>query len=129
MDSFTRFVVTGAFVAVVAAIDGIALGAPVGFLVGTAVFTGTGTKGVGFTDGLAEATTVGAFDATSDGIDVMFGEGAALGTTVGAVVLMATGASVGWRVGASVIVAFDGAEVGVAVVVLVKAGLLVGAEV
>lgn len=128
MATLTFSVATGGCVA---AIEGIALGAPVGFFVGAAV--GTGTRGVGFgeIDGLADATAVGAFDATSDGIAVAFAVGAELGLLdmEGAVVFTATGAVVGGRVGAIVTVEFgiDGDEVGSSLkVILSSTGLSVG---
>ena len=88
------------------AFDGIALGIPVGFFVGAAVGTGTNGVGLGEMDGLAETVTVGAIDATSDGIAVAFAVGAALGLAdiEGAVVFTAIGALVGERDGALVIV-------------------------
>ena len=111
----------------VADLDGMALGAPVGFFVGSGV--GTGTRGVGFgeVDGLAEATAVGAADATSDGIAVASAIGATLGLldTEGAVVFTFTGAMVGTRVGVIVSVTFgmEGTEVGVSLVILLPTGL------
>ena len=103
MRFLTLTVATGG---AVVAFDGIALGIPVGFFVGAAVGTGTNGVGLGDLDGLAETVTVGAIDATSDGIAVAFAVGAALGLAdiEGAVVFTALGALVGERDGAIVIV-------------------------
>ena len=119
MATLTFSVGTGASVA---ALDGIALGAPVGFLVGSGVGTGTNAVGLGDMVGLAETTAVGAADATSDGMAVTLANGAALGLRdiEGAVVFSATGAWVGGRVGAIVSVTFgiEGDEVGSSLVIL-----------
>jgi hypothetical protein len=128
MATLTFLVATGGCVA---AIEGIVLGAPVGFFVGAAVGTGTRGDGFGENDGLADTTAVGAFDATSDGIAVAFGVGAKLGLLdmEGAVVFNATGAVVGARVGAIVTVEFgiEGDEVGSSLkVILLPTGVGAG---